>query len=287
MKILNRDRISKKLEFLLDYGIIAIDKPTNLTSHQVSEVVGKMLNVDKAGHSGTLDPKVTGVLPVALNKATRIMEFLLRSDKTYVCLMHIHKEVAVDEVKKVLKQFVGKIEQLPPIKSAVKRALRTREIYSINLLDYSEKDYLIEVNCQAGTYIRKLVHDIGEKLDVGAHMQELRRIKSSMFTEKDIVTLQQLEDAIVSANNGDETELLMMLYPMKHCFKDWEKIKLEKKDLKKFMNGMLLPYPNEFEDEVAIFYKTKMVGVGRNVNNKYIRPFRVYFDKKSMEKYLL
>jgi len=277
---------SDKLQFLLDYGIIAIDKPSNLTSHKVSEIAGKMLNVSKAGHSGTLDPKVTGVLPVALGKATRIMEFLLRSDKTYVCLMHLHGELMVSDVKKVLKKFVGKIEQLPPVKSAVKRALRTREIYSIKLLDHSEKDYLIEVRCQAGTYIRKLVHDIGQSLEVGAHMQELRRIKSSMFTEKDIVTLQDLDDAVDAANKGDESALLKMIFPMSYCFKEWDIVKIEKKDLSKVLNGMMIPYTNNFKSEVALFYKNKMIGIGKNISNKYIRPFRIYFDNKNVEKYL-
>lgn len=143
-------------EELIDYGIVNIDKPKGPTSHQTSDYVKKILKIKKAGHSGTLDPAVTGVQPVALGKATRITQFLLTAPKEYVCLMHLHQEVEEEKIRNTTEQFIGKIQQLPPIKSAVKRELRTREIYEFEILEINGKDVLFRVRCQAGTYIRKL-----------------------------------------------------------------------------------------------------------------------------------
>ncbi len=141
---------------LINYGIVNLDKPKGPTSHQTSDYVKKILGIDKAGHSGTLDPNVSGVQPVALGKATRIAEFLLTSPKEYVCLMHLHHPVEEDKIKEIIKKFIGKIQQLPPIKSAVKRELRIREVYELELLEIKTQDVLFRVKCQAGTYIRKL-----------------------------------------------------------------------------------------------------------------------------------
>src|SRR3990167_2653257 len=109
---------------LIQYGIVNLDKPKGPTSHQISDYVKKILSLDKAGHSGTLDPAVTGVQPVALGKATRITQFLLTAPKEYVCLMHLHSEVPEETLRNTIQQFIGKIRQLPPLKSAVKRVER-------------------------------------------------------------------------------------------------------------------------------------------------------------------
>src|SRR3989338_8926541 len=113
-------------EELIQYGIANIDKPKGQTSHQTSDYVKKILNISKAGHSGTLDPAVTGVQPITLGKATRISQFLLTAPKEYVCLMHLHQEVAEETIREVIKKFMGKIRQRQPVKSAVKRVERTR-----------------------------------------------------------------------------------------------------------------------------------------------------------------
>lgn len=146
----------RAVETLINYGIVNIDKPKGPTSHQVSDYVKRVLGLDKAGHSGTLDPAVTGVLPVALGKATRIVQTLLPAGKEYVALMHIHKDVGEDKVKEAFVKFTGKIKQIPPIKSSVRRRERERNIYYIKLLEIDEKDVLFIVGCEAGTYIRKL-----------------------------------------------------------------------------------------------------------------------------------
>ena len=143
-------------EELINYGIVNIDKPKGPSSHQTADYVKKILKIDKAGHSGTLDPAVTGVQPVALGKATRITQFFLTAPKEYVCLMHLHKEVEEKALLEAIEKFVGKIQQLPPVRSAVKRQMRTREIYEFKVLEIKSQDVLFTVKCQAGTYIRKL-----------------------------------------------------------------------------------------------------------------------------------
>ncbi len=181
---------------LLDYGITNIDKPKGPTSHQCSDYVKKILHLSKAGHSGTLDPNVVGVQPIALGRSTRIVHFLLTSPKEYIGIMHLHQEVEESTLQAAVQKFIGKIQQLPPVKSAVKRELRTREIYEFEVLEIKEKDILFRVKCQAGTYIRKLCTDLAKELGVGGHMAELRRTQAGPFTENDhLVTLNDVEDA--------------------------------------------------------------------------------------------
>lgn len=185
----------RTVEELMKNGIVNIDKPKGPTSHQVSAYVQKILEINKSGHSGTLDPGVTGMLPTALSKGTKIVEVLLKAGKEYVCLMHIHKDVEEENLRKTLKEYIGSIKQLPPKKSAVKRKWRSRSIYYIKILEIDGKDILFRVGCEAGTYIRKLCHDIGKKLGCGAHMSELRRTKAGPFNESTSVTLHDLSDA--------------------------------------------------------------------------------------------
>ena len=199
---------------LIDYGIINVDKPKGPTSHQVSSYVQKILGVRKGGHSGTLDPKVTGVLPVAVGRATRIVQTLLVAGKEYVCLMHLHDEHPKTRVLEVIEGFVGKIKQLPPIKSSVKRQWRYRKIYYIEVLEIDGQDVLFRVGSQAGTYIRKLCHDMGAKLGSGAHMQELRRTKAGPFNESTLATLQELTDAVHYLEKGNENLIRKLVYPL-------------------------------------------------------------------------
>ena len=205
-------------EELIKYGIVNLDKPKGPSSHQVSDYVKKILHISKAGHSGTLDPGVTGIQPVALERATKITEFLLTSQKEYVCIMHLHKKVETKQIEEVIKKFLGKIQQKPPIKSAVKRVERTREIYEINILEIKDQDVLFKVKCQAGTYIRVLCHKIGQELGIGAHMAELRRTQAGPFTEKDsLVTLNDLQDAFYFHKEENNPKFLL------HCIQPIEK----------------------------------------------------------------
>lgn len=203
---------------LLDYGIININKPQGPTSHQISDCVKKILEIKKAGHGGTLDPNVTGVLPVALGKSTKVLSVLLKGGKEYVCVMHLHEDVEEKILRQAIKGFVGRITQMPPIKSSVKRQFRQRTIYYIEILEIDGKDVLFRVGCEAGTYIRKLCFDIGEKLNMGAHMAELIRTKTAGLELKGAVSLQDLEDAYWYWKNENNEKYI------KHCIQPIEKI---------------------------------------------------------------
>jgi len=211
----------RNAEQLLNYGIINVDKPRGPTSHQVSDYVQKIIGINKAGHSGTLDPHVTGVQPIALDHASRVTQFLLTAPKEYVGIMHLHREVEESVLCETVLKFIGKIQQLPPVKSAVKRQLRTREIYEFEIMEIKEKDVLFRVKCQAGTYIRKLCTDIGKELGFGAHMAELRRTQAGPFTEKDhLVTLNDLQDAVYYYREEHNSKfLLYCLQPIENALK--------------------------------------------------------------------
>ena len=164
-----------------------------------------------------MDPGVTGVLPIAIGNATRIMQAMLKGSKEYVCLMHIHKQVSADNIHKTSKNFIGNIMQMPPIKSAVKRELRRREIYYINILEIDKQDVLFVVGCQAGTYIRKLCFNFGRALGTNAHMHHLIRTKAGPFSDKEWHSLIDLKDAYTLYLDGNDSELRKILKPIEHA----------------------------------------------------------------------
>jgi H/ACA ribonucleoprotein complex subunit 4 len=175
--------IERPAKEYIKYGTINLDKPAGPTSHEVAAWVKKIMKLNNIGHGGTLDPKVTGVLPVTLEDATKVVQAFLYSGKEYVCVMKLHGDAEESQIKPVLGEFEDEIYQRPPLRSSVKRQLRTRRIYYIDYLETNGRNVLFIVGCEAGTYIRKLCFDIGEILGVGAHMQELRRTRSGSFTE--------------------------------------------------------------------------------------------------------
>jgi len=197
-------------------SIINLDKPMGPTSHQVDSWIKEMLEVEKTGHGGTLDPRVTGVLPVGVDFATRAIQLLLAAPKEYVCLMRFHQPVTEARVRKILEEFTGKLFQTPPMRSAVKRELRVRNVYYVNVLEIVGQEVLFRIGCEAGTYIRKYCHDVGEALGIGAHMAELRRTRVGSFQEDETLkTLQDLKDAHVAwQETGNETPLRECLLPM-------------------------------------------------------------------------
>ena len=200
----------------LERGVVNLDKPAGPTSHEVVAWIADILHVEKAAHTGTLDPKVTGVLPVLLGVATKLADTFV-GDKEYVCLMKLHREVDEDTVRTVSEEFVGKIYQRPPLKSAVKRQIRIRTVHSIEITEVEGKNVLMRVGCEAGTYIRMLCHHIGLALGVGAHMWQLRRTKSFPFDEDNLTTLQDLKDAYVFYEEGDESLLRKFIMPMEYA----------------------------------------------------------------------
>jgi len=204
----------RSIEELLEFGVIILDKPPNMTSHEVTAWIAKILGASAAAHGGTLDPKVTGVLPIALGRATPIGGLWLKSDKEYICVMRLHDDVPESDLLRVFREFRGAIFQRPPLRSAVKRRTRIRKIYELELIEKEGRDVLFRVKCQAGTYVRKLCVDIGDVLGVGVHMIDLRRVKSGIFDEKNAVIMQELVDAYkLWKDMGDETELRRIILP--------------------------------------------------------------------------
>lgn len=219
----------KSIQELLESSFVIINKPQAPTSHQVSAYVKDIVGASITGHTGTLDPNVTGVLPVAVGRATKIIQALINTGKEYVCYMHVHDELPEEQVRNTIMSFVGEIEQLPPVKSAVKRQLRTRRIYYIDILQIDGKDVLFQVGCQAGTYMRKLCTDIGEKLGCGAHMQQLVRTKAACFSDKDMCTLQELTDAMhFYKTSNDESKLRQLLRPVEDALVHLRKVYVDR-----------------------------------------------------------
>lgn len=210
------DPDKRDMKTLLQYGVINLDKPSGPTSHEVVSWVRKVLEIDIAGHGGTLDPKVTGILPCGLGKATRVLSALLSAGKEYVGIMFLHQTEEQKRLEKIFQIFTGKIYQTPPLKSSVVRKLRIREIYYLNILEVIEQHVLFRVGCEAGTYIRKLCFDIGEALCSGAHMLELRRTRVGNFKEdRSLISLQNLKDAYtIYREENDESYLRKIVQPM-------------------------------------------------------------------------
>ena len=211
------DPYERPIEEHISKGVINLDKPSGPSSHEVDSWVKRILHVNKTGHGGTLDPKVTGVLPIGIDSATRVSQLLLPAGKEYVCLMTMHKEMPEDQIYEIFDQFTGKIYQTPPVKSAVKRELRVRTIYYATIYEIKGKDVLFRIGCEAGTYIRTFCHDIGEALGCGAHMAELRRTRAGPFNERndDLVNLHDLTDAYhFWVEDGDESYLRNAIKPM-------------------------------------------------------------------------
>jgi len=178
--------LSRPLDQYLLYGILNLDKPVNPSSHEVVSWIKQIMQLEKTGHSGTLDPKVSGCLLVCLNRATRLVKAQQSAGKEYVCIVRFHEDVGSgSKVQKALDVLSGACFQRPPVISAVKRQLRVRTIYEAKLIEYNKKRHMaiFWTSCEAGTYIRTMCVHMGLILGVGAHMQELRRVRSGVLDE--------------------------------------------------------------------------------------------------------
>ena len=224
---------------------------------------------------------MTGVLPTALEHATRIVQALLPAGKEYIALMHLHKEVEKNKLIKVLNDFTGKIKQKPPIKSAVRRVERTRNIYYLEILEIEGQDVLFRIGCQAGTYIRKYVHDFGQKLGCGAHMQELRRTKAGPFDESTLFTLHDLTDALhYYKNENNDKYLRKIIQPIENAIKHLPRVWVLDTTIKTLTHGRDLAIPGiskiesniNKEDNVAIMtLKGELIALGTaKLNSKEI-----------------
>ena len=275
---INSIKKSKTTEELLEFGIINIDKPSNPTSFDISDFVRKKLGIRKTSHFGTLDPKVTGVLPIALNRACKLTGFFLGEDKEYVGIMRIHDEISLEKINKAIKEkFLGKIKQVPPRKSHVARILREREIMNFEILEQDGKNFVFLAEVQGGTYIRKLIDDLGKELKMGAHMLELRRIRAGIFIEDKSVNLYDLEKAVEEYRKGNEKKLRDIIIPAEIVSEIYKPVEIKDDNLKKIMTGKPilkkdLMKKQDFDDGkiISIFCAERFIGMYKVVNQEEV-----------------
>lgn len=276
-------------------GILIINKEKGCTSHDIVYKVKKIFN-EKVGHTGTLDPLAEGVLPILIGKGTLCSKYLINHDKKYVVNLELgqktetadlegkiieeknipDKSLTQSKIEKVLKSFIGKQQQMPPIYSAIKvngKKLyeyarkgqnveikpRKIEIYDIKLMniDAQKKQIQFEVFCGKGTYIRSLCEDIAEKLETVGYMESLKRIQVGDFKIEESSKIQELEE-----NKEDTKYLESKIISVEEIFKNKEKIKLDDKKMQLFLNGVKITQ-NQENDIYRIYDKNeKFIGIG-------------------------
>ncbi|CAG8653484.1 14343_t:CDS:2 [Ambispora leptoticha] len=251
------------------YGVINLDKPANPSSHEVVAWVRRILRVEKTGHSGTLDPKVTGCLIVCIDRATRLVKSQQSAGKEYVCVVRLHKSIESGlKLVKALETLTGALFQRPPLISAVKRQLRIRTIHEAKLIEYDDDHHLgaFWVSCEAGTYIRTLCVHLGLLLGVGGHMQELRRVRSGAMSENDnMVTMHDVLDAQWTYDNTrDDSYLRRVILPLETLLTSYKRLVAKDSAVNaicygaKFMIPGLLRYESNIEvNEEVVIMTTK------------------------------
>ncbi|MGC8571156.1 MAG: RNA-guided pseudouridylation complex pseudouridine synthase subunit Cbf5 [Caldivirga sp.] len=243
----------RRIEEYINYGFIILDKPRGPTSSEVVAWVKKMLNISRAGHSGTLDPGVSGVLPIALGDSTKVLQGIGNVDKEYVGVMLLHSMVDQERVKAVFREFTGKIYQRPPLKSAVKRRIRVKTIYSLDIMEFDGRYVLFKADVESGTYIRKLCYDIGEVLGVGASMRELRRTRVGCFREENAVNLDTLREAYwLWRDYGDESLLRRVIRPVEEMVAHLPRIYIRDSAVDAVAHGASLAAPGVAKVEEGI-----------------------------------
>ncbi|HET7324024.1 MAG TPA: RNA-guided pseudouridylation complex pseudouridine synthase subunit Cbf5 [Halococcus sp.] len=226
----------RSTEDRLAFGVVNLDKPPGPSAHQVTGWVRDLAEVERAAHAGTLDPKVTGCLPILLGDATRLAQAFLEGSKEYVAVLELHKP-APDDLETVLAEFEGPIYQKPPKKSAVVRRIRVRTVYELSALEIEERRVLLKIRCESGTYIRKLCHDLGLALGTGAHMGDLRRISTVPFDDTDLVTLHDFTDALAYADEGDTDALLETVQPAERALTHLPRVEIAESAAREVSEG--------------------------------------------------
>ena len=276
-------------------GILIINKPQGFTSQDVVSKTKKILNIKKAGHTGTLDPMATGVLPVLLGNYTKLSKYLIEHDKTYIATLKLGQKtdtgdiegniiqsdlvkkenLNIDNVKKVLESFLGKQKQIPPMYSAIKvngkklyeyaregKSIevlpRDIEIYNIDLLNIDNLEITFEVSCSKGTYIRVLCEDIATRRDTIGTMSVLKRTIVDKFNIENAITFEELE---LNLNNSEFFK--NNLFKMEDLFKDIPKIVLNKRKKELFLNGVMLTF--ELTDGLYNIYDTEENYIGTGI----------------------
>ncbi len=235
----------RTIEQLLNYGIIILDKPPGPTSHETVAWTKRILKLSKIGHSGTLDPQVSGVLPLGLGEATKALGVLLYGPKEYHALGRIHSLPSKEKLDETIDLFRGEIYQKPTQRSAVVRQTRTRTIYEFEVLEQKERLLLTRILCESGTYIRKLYYDLGEILGPGATMIELRRTRVDQFYETDgLVTLHKLADAFaIWEEKKDDSKLMKMIKPVEYAFSELKSVVIRDSAVDAMCHGAQLAIP--------------------------------------------
>ena len=251
--------LKRPLDQYIKYGVLNLDKPANPSSHEVVAWIKRILKVEKTGHSGTLDPKVTGNLIVCIDRATRLVKSQQGAGKEYVCVARLHSAVPdVSKVARALETLTGAVFQRPPLISAVKRQLRIRTIYESKLLEYDSDKHLVVfwISCEAGTYVRTMCVHLGLILGVGGHMQELRRVRSGILGEKDnMVTMHDVMDAQwVYENYRDESYLRRAIMPLEVLLTSYKRLVVKDSAVNAICYGAKLMIPGllRFENEVEV-----------------------------------
>lgn len=260
-------------------GVLVVDKPVGMTSHDVVQVIRKGTNIRRAGHTGTLDPRASGVLVVLIGPAVRLSEYVSASDKRYQAVIELGSstdtydadgevltsgpvdDISEEQFAEELQKFVGEIEQIPPPYSAVKvkgrkayemaregeeveLAPRVINVYSLELLEWDPPEAVIDVYCSSGTYVRSLANDLGQALGCGAHLTGLRRTKSGRFTLRDAVPLRKLREAF------DNNTWYQYLIPAAEALSDWPALELTPEQVEEVRHGHRIPGNLELGDHV-------------------------------------
>lgn len=251
--------LSRAIADYLLYGIINLDKPVNPSSHEVVSWIKRIMKCEKTGHSGTLDPKVSGCLLVCLNRATRLVKAQQSAGKEYVCVVRFHSDVGgAPKVKRGLDMLTGACFQRPPVISAVKRQLRVRTIYEAKLLEYNTKRHMaiFWTSCEAGTYIRTMCVHLGLLLGVGAHMEELRRVRSGVLDEsKYMSTMHDVLDAqYMYETLRDEKYLRRVVIPLELLLVTYPRIVVKDSAVNAICYGAQLMIPGvlRFEKNIEV-----------------------------------
>jgi len=252
--------LSRPLDIYLLYGVLNLDKPVNPSSHEVVSWIKRIMKCEKTGHSGTLDPKVSGCLLVCLNRATRLVKAQQSAGKEYIAVVRFHSDVegGASKIQRALDMISGACFQRPPVISAVKRALRVRTIYESKLIEYNKKRQMaiFSVSCEAGTYVRTMCVHLGLMLGVGAHMQELRRNRSGVLDEhKYMVTMHDVLDAqYMYENLRDEKYLRRTVMPLELILTNYPRIVVKDSAVNAICYGaqMMIPGVLRFEKNIEV-----------------------------------
>jgi tRNA pseudouridine55 synthase len=245
----------------LRFGVVNLDKPMGPSAHQVTGWVRDMVSdalesadappIDRAAHAGTLDPKVTGSLPTLLGDGVRLARVFDDAPKEYVAVLELHGPAPTD-FEATLDDFEGQIYQRPPKHSAVARRLRTRTIHELDVLEREERRALLRVRCEAGTYVRKLCHDLGLALGTGAHMGDLRRTATGRFDDANLAAVTDLADALAYWTTDDDPDpLLDIVAPAERALAGLPRVVIARSAAREVANGAPVYAPGVIEARAA------------------------------------